>query len=473
MPSKLIDDIPGVRGRLLADGSASYQITTSHGRDGLGGQKRRYLTYNPPPGETKRETRKALERMRAELQNELHNPNSKESCQTVAQFSEVFLADKEAAGCKPNTLRNYREALKRINAVLGNIPLNQITTAEIDHFYRSLAKEESRRGQGAVALPALRKAMTARKLSRMKLAELAGLGASTVNNAVKGERVSRTTARRLAEALGREVNSLFILRQGGEALSSESVLSHHRVLRSMLALAKKKKLVRTNEAEDATLPKRPKRKARTLQPEEIAKLLQAMEAEPLMWQALVHMALVTGARRGELAGLQWSNIDFEEGTVTIDHALLYDSEKGVYTGSTKTGQDRYNKLPDQTLNLLRRWKRQQAEIALKLGDRWQRSGYLFTGDTGSHLHPDSISSYVSRLGEKYDIPGLHTHLFRHTAASIMIGAGVDLVTVAGHLGHADANTTAGIYAHAIAQRKAAASGAIGSAIYQTADKKQA
>ena len=468
--SSVIDDLPGVKARARADGTISYQVTVCLRRDGLGRQERRYQTYTPPAGETKRETRKALERIRSELLGERINPNSRESGQTLAQFSQVFLEDKEAAGCTHHTLQNYRQCLKRINAALGNVPLNQLTTAQIDRFYRSLSKERKQGPGGAVALPALSKTLKARKLSRAELARRAGLGASTVNGAVQGRRVSMETAQRIAAALDRAPDRLFLLQTGGETISTETVLSHHRVLRDMLALAKRKKLVKYNEADDCTIPKREKKEAKTLQPEEIAVLLKVLEGEPLMWQAMLHLFLVTGARRGEIAGLLWENVDFSSCCITIDHALYYAPDKGLYTGSTKTRQTRYNRIPAQAAELLRRWKREQAAMAMASGDHWERSGYVFTGDTGGPLHPDSISSYVGRLAEKCDIPGLHTHTLRHTAASVLIASGIDVVTVAGQLGHADAATTTRIYAHAIERNKAAAADALGLAIYQTADK---
>ena len=109
-----------------------------------------------------------------------------------------------------------------------------------------------------MALPALGKTLKARKLSRAELARRAGLGASTVNGAVQGRRVSMETAQRIAAALDRAPDRLFLLQTGGETISTETVLSHHRVLRDMLSLAKRKKLVKYNEADDCTIPKREK-----------------------------------------------------------------------------------------------------------------------------------------------------------------------------------------------------------------------
>ena len=77
-------------------------------------------------------------------------------------------------------------------------------------------------------------------------------------------------------------------------------------------------------------------------------------------------------------------------------------------------------------------------------------------DDGSRMHPDSITAWLNRFSAQNDLPHIHPHAFRHTAASTMIANGVDLVTTAAELGHANANTTATIYAHQIAIARATA-----------------
>jgi len=113
-------------------------------------------------------------------------------------------------------------------------------------------------------------------------------------------------------------------------------------------------------------------------------------------------------------------------------------------------------LAPQSLELLRKWKAEQLRIRLAQGDRWVDSGYIFTQDDGNRMHPDSITDWLNKFSKKHGLPHIHPHAFRHTAASIMIANGVDLVTTASELGHANATTTASIYAHQIAVAKAKA-----------------
>ncbi len=74
------------------------------------------------------------------------------------------------------------------------------------------------------------------------------------------------------------------------------------------------------------------------------------------------------------------------------------------------------------------------------------------------MHPDNITEWLEKSSKAEDLPHIHSHLFRHTAASTMIANGIDLVTTAAELGCTDATTTAEIYAHQIAKARAAAVG---------------
>ena len=85
------------------------------------------------------------------------------------------------------------------------------------------------------------------------------------------------------------------------------------------------------------------------------------------------------------------------------------------------------------------------------------SGFLFVKNNGAPIHPDSFAGWLRKFTKRHNLPHLHPHGFRHTNASMLIGNGVDVVTVANRLGHADVSTTLDIYSHAINEAKAKAS----------------
>ncbi len=158
----------------------------------------------------------------------------------------------------------------------------------------------------------------------------------------------------------------------------------------------------------------------------------------------------------KILDLHPENIDLESGLMVIDHALVSTKSKGVYEGETKNGRIRAQYLAPQSLEQLRKWMAERERMKQIQGDRWEESGYIFTQDDGKRLHPDSITDWLGRFSKEKKLPHIHPHAFRHTAASMMIANGVDLVTTANELGHANATTTATIYAHQIAVAKAKA-----------------
>lgn len=109
------------------------------------------------------------------------------------------------------------------------------------------------------------------------------------------------------------------------------------------------------------------------------------------------------------------------------------------------------------MQLLREYRAWYNELRLKNGGRWQDSGFLFVKNNGAPIHPDSFAGWLRKFTKRHSLPHLHPHGFRHTNASMLIGNGVDVVTVAGRLGHADVSTTLDIYSHAINEAKAKAS----------------
>ena len=163
----------------------------------------------------------------------------------------------------------------------------------------------------------------------------------------------------------------------------------------------------------------------------------------------MHMFLITGARRGEICGIEWKKIDFEKNTLRIDKALLYSPKRGVYEDSTKTRSTRIVKLPQETMQLLRHYRAWQNSMRLACGDRWEDTGDLFTTEEGKPINPSSIGSFMRQFERRHNLPHVNAHKFRHTMASILYFSGADPVSISKRLGHADVSTTQNIYSHLI------------------------
>ena len=81
------------------------------------------------------------------------------------------------------------------------------------------------------------------------------------------------------------------------------------------------------------------------------------------------------------------------------------------------------------------------------GDRWLHTGYVFTQDNGDRMNPDSATSWLSAFTKRHNLPHINPHAFRHTAASVLLASGTDIVTVSKQLGHASVTTTELLLTH--------------------------
>ena len=102
-----------------------------------------------------------------------------------------------------------------------------------------------------------------------------------------------------------------------------------------------------------------------------------------------------------------------------------------------------------------------------MGDQWQDTGYVFTRKNGAARNPEDVNSILNKLCDRHGFPHIHPHTFRHTAASIMLSNGVDVLTVSKMLGHADVSTTLDTYGHAIEEAKRRAAECIADTILRT------
>ena len=186
-------------------------------------------------------------------------------------------------------------------------------------------------------------------------------------------------------------------------------------------------------------PKEESSKAMTVR--ELRSLLSSIAQEPLKWRAYITLSADSGGRRGELCGLQWRDIDWTAGTVTIRRNLQYTAQKGVYVASPKNGKSRLVDIGPDTLALLRQLREEQSASCI--------SQWVFTRDGSSEpMHPQTPTAYFREIGKRYGIPDFHPHKLRHTSASIAITSGADVVSVSERLGHSDTAVTLRMYAHA-------------------------
>ncbi len=194
----------------------------------------------------------------------------------------------------------------------------------------------------------------------------------------------------------------------------------------------------------------------------------AQQDNPILATAIV-LAAVSGARLGELCGLRWSDIDLERQVLHIRRSVKHGVDKrALVVGPTKTHQERAVALDPVAESLLVRHRRMLEEWAAKAEVAVVTDGYVLPGGpawgfdpTGAEpLRPNSVTSAFARLARRSGV-AVRFHDLRHFSATQLIGAGVDVRTVAHRLGHADPSTTLRVYAHALAARDQEAAAILG------------
>lgn len=443
----------------------SYKITVTNGRDCSGKQIRHYLTWTPEPKMTARQIEKELQRVAFEFERQIEQGFAVDNRQSCAEYARYVIDLKERAGAKHRTIVRYKELMRRIEPAIGHIKLVDLKPQHLNAFYKNLGECGIRVGADkATARIDIAALIKAQGMTRATLAALAGVAPMTVTTAAQGKQVSLASAQAIAGALQRDIEDLFTVTKNMEPLSNKTITEYHRLISTVLTQAEKEMLVQFNAAAKATPPKLERKEAETFQPEEVEQIRDCLEQEPLKWKVATHLLLITGARRGEVLGLKWDKVDWDNQQIKIDRALLYSADRGIYEDSTKTSTTRYIKLPLETMELLRQYQKWYIQQKLMNGDRWKGSGYLFVQEDGGPMNPDSLTDWLGKFAKRHRLPNVHPHKFRHTMASLLYFNGLDSISISKRLGHAKVSTTTDIYSHIIKQADERASECIADAV---------
>lgn len=382
----------------------SYEIRVYRGRDQDGVQLKPFTTtWTPAEGMTRKQTEKELQRFATLFEENCKLGNVATEKKGFSDYAGYVIELKERNGLKHSTAIRYRSLLERIK---------DVDVCGFGHL------------------------------------KLSDIRADTLN--------------KFYAALSKPGTN----QRTGEALSAKTIVEYHRFISAVLSQAVKEQLIPYNTAERATPPKVQKHEAEAFEVEEVTQIINAVENEPLKWRVLTHVFVATGARRGEILGLRWKDVDLKNNTLYLCNNLLYSKDKGIYNTTLKTGDSRLISVSAAVISMLKQWKSEQATELFRIGSKNVHSGYVFTQWDGSPMHPDSITDYFSKLSERYELPHINPHKFRHTQASLLINQGVDIVAVSKRLGHAKVSTTTDIYAHILQKADEKASDTISDLFYK-------
>ena len=248
-----------------------------------------------------------------------------------------------------------------------------------------------------------------------------------------------------------------------DGLSAPSVHRHAAVISAALTQGVKWGWLDVSPAPKASTPAATSsRKLVTPTPEQVGALIRAAEDTDPVMAAAVALAFVTGARRGELSALRWSDVDLELGTVRIERSLAQVGTE-LTPKTTKTGRGRTVALDGRSVALLGRHLQWQLDFSDRVGSPLVADPYILSdnGHGGRPIPPSKLTDRFTALRKLTGLTGVRFHDLRHAHVTQLLGAGVDATTVANRVGHASTRMTLDRYAHVLPAGDVAAAAVIG------------
>ncbi|MCM1166046.1 MAG: site-specific integrase [Lachnospiraceae bacterium] len=361
----------------------SYTIRVYHGYDSSGNRLKPFTTsYKPEKGMTAKQADKAAQRFADEFERECLHFGEANSSMRLSDFAPKYLEIANRT-LSPATYEFYKLKIDSlIIPALGHLKLKDINPSHVQKFVNQLASmpKETRSGSP---------------------------------------------------------------NKDGETISPSTVRRYLTVLQSVFKQAMKLGLIADSPAkmERLTLPKAQAPKIEIFTKQEAAQMLDALEDEDLQFQTLIQLAIFTGARRGELVALKFSDIDFEQRKITIERAAYKIKGEPLATKAPKDNETRTVTINESCVELLKMLKAEKIKNTQRLGSQWIGGNWVFTQWNGEMMNPMTPTKQFSKFLNRNGLKHRKFHSLRHTSATLLLYAGVNIKQVQGRLGHGDIETT--------------------------------
>lgn len=390
----------------------SYTIRVYRGYDINGNRLKPYtMTWKPDSGMTDRQIQKELQRQSLEFEKQCESGEAATSNIKLGDFCKTYL-EIISTTLSPTTVDTYKSQIEKlIIPALGHLKLKNITPAHVQRFIQELSTmpKETRAG----------------------------------DNCTNGSTLSAATVRRRLN-----------------------------VLQSILRQAVKLRIIPESPASAAklTLPKIKRPKVEIFSKQEAAEMLSCLEKEDLQFQTLIQLAIFTGARRGELVALKFSDIDFAQQKLTIERAAIKVKGKETQIKPPKDYEVRTVTINQSCIELVQMLQIEKMNEARRLGSQWKGEDWLFTQWNGEIMNPQTPTKQFKKFLAKYKLKHRKFHALRHTSATLLLYGGVSIKQVQGRLGHGDIETT-NKYLHIIEEADVEAANILSSMLISS-DKEQ-
>lgn len=241
-------------------------------------------------------------------------------------------------------------------------------------------------------------------------------------------------------------------------LSSGTIQYDHKILKNIFSRAVEWKIIKSNPAASVKKPKAEHKVNTPYDEYEVYQLFKALQNEPYHWRMMVTLALTTGLRRGELLGLEWKHIDWQEGIISVEQSLVYALKGEVIIKEPKTKSSiRKVAVPPSVLEELKEYYAYRIRERNALKGIWKgckdQNGneyhLVFSHPDGTPFHHERPYQWFRQFIKKNGLRYIRFHDLRHTSATLLINQGVHAKIISERLGHSDISTTMNIYGHAL------------------------
>ena len=454
----------------------TFTITAYMGYDKDGKQIKKTTTYRPPENVTAGKAEKLARQYATTWEQKIKGLVALDEIRTFEELETWYYGTIAPTVLKPNVLIDNRTMIETyVLPTLARKKLKDITPTMLDNLFADMLKngriKETFKLKNGAELPKGKKS----GINISNIAKETGVCRKTVTTAGQGGGIERASAEKIADYLGVKFNDMFESDVSDRSLAESSVSRVKRCLSAIFTTAVKKEIMQRNPVSNTmTLKKKSKNPPSYLDETQALDLVTALDNQPnFQYKVMINALLLTGMRGGELCGLQWSDIDFENGVIYIRHTLAYIRRKGgqkgaagqascyeLQTPKTEAGE-RFIVMPASLRELLKEYKVKQDELKAAKGDSWNPENMVFLTATGNYYGEQYLNAKFKKTAKALNFPdNVHLHSLRHTTASLLINSDVSPKLIAEQLGHSSAAITQDIYSHIFKSSKARAAQAL-------------
>lgn len=412
-----------------------YQITVSLGYDIYGKKLIETASFTPDPTRTEKQQERDLQQFARKFEEEVKSGIAQDGRRiTFKVFAERWLAEYAATNLQPSTFTKYTQELEsKINPAIGHYKLSDLKPGILNSFFAGLAREGARKDGKPGSY------------SKASITKTRNVVSAILRTAAEWELIDRNPCEKIKLTTGAETAEQIKFFTPEQA---KTFLSYIEAPYSL-------KIAGHQRVDDTGIPY-------TVGNYELHKEI------PEQIRILFNLAIYTGLRKGEILALKFSDVNPDLDTVSISKAVTVVKGEQICKQPKTKMSVRTLTIPHNLALRILALKKSREEFIASVGDFWQGDDWIFVQDNGQMMNystpyqalQDVLRRYNADKPPEEQLPMIPFHGLRHTAATLLIAAGVDVRTISARLGHALTSTTLNIYIHALKESDHKAANAV-------------